>query len=740
MQRLLAILLILLAHSLPAGAVSVTLRVVDEQGHRLPARVHVRDAFNQPYPGYPDSALMSHGAMTSYFYTPGLTVMDLPPGPSSITVVKGFEWRPVHLAPHIQGDTTLVALLLRACDLRSAGWFGGDTHVHTQHGPFDIPPLVPQMLHRLAQAEDLAQVYALDQAHEFTGAPHAVSTSDACLYYTVEYRNGASGHVALLGLKELRPFDCCYDPGQAYPLLTDTHEDWGPAWDEAMVLAHPGTGVPFFHDGYWPANGLGRELPVLAALGRLDALDLASYSNAPRWLQLDDWYALLNCGLCIPPSTGTDVSVSSYWHAPAGGCRVYVQETPGAPHDCAQWVEGLRAGRSFVTNLPLIPYFAVEGITPGGGLDLTAAARLQVDFSVRSILPVDTARIVVNGETAVVIELPGSPSGTSIDSTLSLMITEGSWIALSVTGRSETCLPAEPDLWAHTAPVYVRMDGERPRRTAAAGYFLDWIDDFALFVEQRDNWQPPENREEVMATLEEARRWYRSLFRLPAAPFALLQPAPGDSVSLCGPTAFAWEQAMDPEPGDRQGYLVTVSSDSLFADCDTIYCGPDCACSAQLVFAPGQPAWWRVRATDRGGHHTFGSPDPCPLLPVNQAAPGGVGDDPPSGLDPTALLPQLWPNPSAGAVWLRLPAAWGGGAEIAVIDPTGRCLLEHSVAASSGANATGDLVLRLWNGRDRGGRLAPGGCYWVRVRSDHAPGAEIGPAARTWTAPLLLLH
>ena len=51
------------------------------------------------------------------------------------------------------------------------------------------------------------------------------------------------------------------------------------------------------------------EAPVAAALGKLDAFNLFD----PFWMdpEYDLWYKLLNCGLRLPASTGTDWFVCS---------------------------------------------------------------------------------------------------------------------------------------------------------------------------------------------------------------------------------------------------------------------------------------------------------------------------------------------------------------------------------------------------------------------------------------------
>ena len=66
------------------------------------------------------------------------------------------------------------------------------------------------------------------------------------------------------------------------------------------------------------------------------------------WTQ-EIYYHILNCGLRIPPSAG---SASGVLNNPVGYNRVYVHLGPDCSY--ARWWEGLRAGRSFVTNGPLL--------------------------------------------------------------------------------------------------------------------------------------------------------------------------------------------------------------------------------------------------------------------------------------------------------------------------------------------------------------------------------------------------
>src|SRR5258708_15889430 len=85
------------------------------------------------------------------------------------------------------------------------------------------------------------------------------------------------------------------------------------------------------------------EAPVAAGLGRLDGLNLCDrYWMDPEY---ELWYRLLNCGIRLPASTGSDWFLCS-------ANRVYVDV--GSTFSYGAWLEGLKAGRTVVTNGPML--------------------------------------------------------------------------------------------------------------------------------------------------------------------------------------------------------------------------------------------------------------------------------------------------------------------------------------------------------------------------------------------------
>jgi len=100
----------------------------------------------------------------------------------------------------------------------------------------------------------------------------------------------------------------------------------------------------------WCHNGSGMEAPVAAALGQMDAYNVAD-GLEPEY---NRYYRLLNCGFRLPVSSGTDWWITDH-------NRVFVQVQGKFTYDT--WIAGLRAGRTFVSNGPLLE-FRVNGKEP----------------------------------------------------------------------------------------------------------------------------------------------------------------------------------------------------------------------------------------------------------------------------------------------------------------------------------------------------------------------------------------
>src|SRR5256885_7754717 len=116
------------------------------------------------------------------------------------------------------------------------------------------------------------------------------------------------------------------------------------------------------------------------------------------------WYRLANGGFRRPAGAGTDAFPNfASLRGPPGLVRVFVQA--GARLDARAFLAGLKAGRTFVSNAPLLE-FTLDGRPigdeirlPRGGGTLTARVRL------RSSVPVDHLEIIGNGRVVAAISL-----------------------------------------------------------------------------------------------------------------------------------------------------------------------------------------------------------------------------------------------------------------------------------------------------------------------------------------------
>jgi hypothetical protein len=173
---------------------------------------------------------------------------------------------------------------------------------------------------------------------------------------------------------------------------------------------------------------------------------------------LRTYYALLNCGFRLQPMAGV---ASGVMPNPLGFNRVYVHLPKGFSYQA--WIQGLKEGRSFVTNGPMV-FIRVDGCMPGHTLVQAGKAprvyRLE-GYAVNNA-PLDRIEIIVNGQ--IVSRLKPENRKTENAAFRSrirkaIPIDRSSWIAVRcVEKRKDTS-----NRLAHTSPVHVDVKG-RPLR------------------------------------------------------------------------------------------------------------------------------------------------------------------------------------------------------------------------------------------------------------------------------------
>lgn len=504
----------------PVGRLRIQVR--DAEGRAMPARVSVTGAGGRSFVPedawhHADEAFdrSERGFEVGYFHTAGDATLSVPAGPVTVEVSRGLEYRLARRTASVSANAnvSLDLTLERLDDLPARGIWSGDLHVHMNYGGAYRND--PGRLVRQAQAEDVHVVESLivnkeqrvpDLAH-FSGRLDPASTGDTLLFHGQEYHTSFWGHVGLLGLR-----DHLILPGYAAYANTAAASPHPP---NATVIDHArsqGAVAGYVHpfdvdpDPARLDRPLTHELPVDVALGRVDYYEVLGFVD-DFWATLKVWYRLLNCGFRLPAGAGTDAMANfASLRGPVGLNRVFVKT--GGPLDHDAFLAGLKAGRTFASNGPLLE-FDLAGREPGDEIRLPQGKhRLQARVAMKSIVPVDHLEIVANG--LVVASVPLGGDGTQAGATVGLRVSQSGWYTL----RAWSKRPSWPilDLFplATTSPIYVTV-GDQPIRSAEdARFFLAWIDRLVAAARQHESWNSEAEKTATLALLAQARAVYQA--------------------------------------------------------------------------------------------------------------------------------------------------------------------------------------------------------------------------------------
>jgi TolB protein len=215
----------------------------------------------------------------------------------------------------------------------------------------------------------------------------------------------------------------------------------------------------------------------------------------------------LNCGLRCAASAGTDTQMDvTASDAISGGQKVYVKLEP--PLTYPKWIAGYKAGRTFVSNGPLLT-LDVDGRAPGDEMRFSGAKRLQISAQARSLVPMQVLELVVNGE--VVAKAAASADGAIAELTHTLELTESAWVAARVGGPGHRRVTNDPKVFAHTSPVYCGRDGKPVAIAADAAAVIEWIDRLIDDVKSSPRFATPARRQEVLEIFQNGRRYYEKI-------------------------------------------------------------------------------------------------------------------------------------------------------------------------------------------------------------------------------------
>ena len=288
------------------------------------------------------------------------------------------------------------------------------------------------------------------------------------------------GHVMMLNIRRL------VEPVSLGPGITGSGYDDRPL-RPGIDDAHRQGGVVL-----WCHNTFGYEDVPSVLSGRIDALNVFDGSRRDRYE--DTYYRYLNIGLKLPISTGTDWFLYDF-------SRVYAAlEDRPTP---AKWLAAVKAGRSIVTNGPMLQ-LTVNGRPIGETVDLESPAKVRIHGTAVGRHDFESLQLVRNGR--VVHAEPARKQNQRYVAELTTMVrvVEPSWFALRIQSSHRNEL--DQPLFAHTSPVYVSFNGRRVFDLGAADDLLRMLQESMAEIRSRGNFSGETARRRVLAIYEEAIR------------------------------------------------------------------------------------------------------------------------------------------------------------------------------------------------------------------------------------------
>jgi hypothetical protein len=410
----------------------------------------------------PPDAVLKVGPGHPFFYCDGEFEVNAPVGGVRVCVERGTEYVPLehHFTVDKLDRVELDLKLERWTDLPDQGWYPGNTHIHYDEKEkqpnsrlkleghvHDFAVTVVSVLRRW-DLDYASNHYPIGVLNEFSTAHHVVDIGEENRH---NKHSGAFGygHVMFLRLRNL------IQPVSRGMLVDNLDPDYPPLCFACDDVRDQGGLV------LWCHNGQGMEAPVAAALGKLDGFNLFD----PFWMdpEYEIWYRLLNCGIPLPASTGSDWFVCS-------NNRVYVQ-TDG-PFTYDRWIEGMKAGRTFITNGPSL-LMRVNGEQPGATVDVSPGQEVEVEVALSSHYPVDRVQIVLNGDVVHTWERPGGVARETFRERVG--VPSDGWVAARCFSHERDSFLQE--IYAHSSPVYLRAGKLNPAQEGDAHWFVEQIDE-----------------------------------------------------------------------------------------------------------------------------------------------------------------------------------------------------------------------------------------------------------------------
>lgn len=432
---------------------------------------------------YEDLSSIPHWKDPVIYQTTGNFSILLKPDEYQVSLEHGMEFIPIKEKITVKGDEKEVSMtftMKRWINLPAKGWYSGDVHVHHP----TTRPAFKQFLMEYAKAEDIHLVNILEMGHhlgtdfkqEGFGETGRTCEGDICLVSGQEGPRSTYGHIIGLNITRMERDTTQYN---YYDLIFK------------RLQMQEGAVVGFAHFS-WNGCDLPRGFPWYITTEDIDFVELLQFSkiNAP------DYYDYLNLGFRISAAAGSDIP----WGSTLGEVRTFVYT--GDTFSADYWFEGLKTGRTFVSNGPAL-ILEADGNYPGREIirDLGFTSKIKVKaFSHPSIGTID--RIEIYNNDGLVHGHMNSDKLDSITIELDHILDKSQWLTAAVY--------CENGAVAHTSPIYFIVDGKPTWNPDKAPVIIDKQLALIQVIDDEEHGKDVPDQE-ILDRLDNARRFYRAI-------------------------------------------------------------------------------------------------------------------------------------------------------------------------------------------------------------------------------------
>ncbi|MEM7477350.1 MAG: CehA/McbA family metallohydrolase [Planctomycetota bacterium] len=555
-------------------SVQVPLVVLDELGNPTTCSLLIKDSRGRVYPN-PSRRLAPDFFFHQQVYRNSGESIRLAPGDYRIVAYRGPEYHEVPLELTVVDQESVQPLeirLKRWIHMAKLGWFSGDHHVHAagcSHYENPTEGVMPKDMMRHIVGEDLNVGCVLSwgpcwyyQKQFFEGAVSELSRPGYLMRYDVEVSGFPSSHAGHLCLLNLNEDDY---PGtesiEQWPTWTLPVLAWGQEQGGVVGYSHSGWGLalpdylPNGNRGRYPRTWGGASgqagkaadklpdyaMPPFDGIGANEFIvtttagvcDFISAVDTPAIWELNIWYHTLNCGFTTRISGETDFPCIYGERVGLGRSYVQIDETTSESLQYSDWVQGIKDGRSYVSDglSHIVDMKLGErriGTRGESGqasrLDIAEAGKQKLSCSVSAMLPAeitpigkairarrldakpywhlerarigDTRKVpvevVVNGHVVATQQIEADGQVKQLE--FGLDIQQSSWVALRI-------LPS-----MHSNPIFVHV-ADKPIRASRKS--ADWCREAVdVCWQQKRKQMRPEEVDAAKAAYDKARETY----------------------------------------------------------------------------------------------------------------------------------------------------------------------------------------------------------------------------------------